>query len=82
MQRNIIRLTIADHLYGKHIDLDETQERIVRRIERSCFNKTIRAACAQNIHPTFETENFVAIYSSYCYKIIANNCIILDIIKL
>lgn len=61
-----------------HTD-DETLNKFARRIERSCYNKTIEE-CTKHFIPRIDTEpRFTNRYSAECYRIIS--CINSDIVS-
>jgi DNA-directed RNA polymerase subunit M/transcription elongation factor TFIIS len=50
----------------------ETQEMIIRRVERSCYNAAIVSSIRDGIVPAFAEKKFVDRYSATCCKILHN----------
>lgn len=83
IQRVMIRNSLQGLLktYNNFKSLDDSiQETIIRRLEKGCFEVTINEAQLRNIRRTFENRDFVDIYSSVCYKLMANMDSLIDTI--
>lgn len=51
---------------------EETRETFIRRMERSCFERTINECIVDGIDRLWTERKFAARYSSECYRIITN----------
>jgi len=59
--------------YKAYQDLNLSQKiKLLKRIERSCYNNTIDRAYKENIITSWEIDLFCDVYHSICYKISVN----------
>jgi DNA-directed RNA polymerase subunit M/transcription elongation factor TFIIS len=74
-QRIEIAKLIAEafHCFDKFDNLDNDRKcALVRRVERSCLNETVAYCEKQGIPRNWLDKNFVQVYSTECYRIVAN----------
>ena len=71
IMRNEIRKVCEECPKWSEIDLDY-QNAIVRRIERSCYNKTIDTAKIDGVNLSLADAQFIGRYSATCSKVIYN----------
>lgn len=59
--------------YGGWAELDaDTQDKIIRRIERCCFNKAVMSSIEDGIDRRWANPKFVGRYSAECYRVLSN----------